>query len=103
VNQNTIANVCEHGSLRRKCDVCLLQSDLAEAHREIRRLRMALALATSKVTPWYMIERDSGKAVSGPCGGWLAAYSHRKDRERNLRKFGYVFRLGDGTPEQETP
>jgi hypothetical protein len=60
--------------------------ELRAAHREIRRLRLRLALATSKVTPWMVREGEAKVPLA-------VLYAHN----------AMTIRLGDGTPEQEQP
>lgn len=72
------------------CEHDRLASELAAAHAEIRRLRLRLALATSRLTWW---QRYS-------FGGW---WNNSCGEVLRWMNSGQPIRLGDGTPEQEQP
>lgn len=43
-----INNICEHGQLERKCDVCELKAEIARLRRVCRSSEMCIMLATSE-------------------------------------------------------
>ena len=59
--------VCEHGSLRRKCEICEREEEIAELERELEEVRKALVwLWNNSVSMVNLFSFDNKKA------NWIA-------------------------------
>lgn len=59
-----MSDVCEHGCLRRQCDLCDLRSDLDTANLEIRRLTRERAEVAAELGLWKQAAQVNAQALA---------------------------------------